>query len=104
MKTLCLRSALCVLRDWGVMCSATQKGFRVRRSKEEVRLAAGRRSAMGPGKPYWKRPLGSTGAGARALVMVGGEGMGTGWPVREGETAVVVVVTVVGVGVSLRKE
>ena len=34
------------------------------RSKAEVRELAARRSEMGPGKPYWKTPEGSTGAGA----------------------------------------
>lgn len=43
------------------MCSATQEGFRRRRSKEETRACLVARSATGPGKPYWKRPAGSTG-------------------------------------------
>ena len=36
----------------GVMCSATQCGFLVRRSKQEVVEAVGRRSDVGPGNPY----------------------------------------------------
>jgi hypothetical protein len=43
------------------MCSATQLGFRRRRSKEETSESRVARSATGPGKPYWKRPAGSTG-------------------------------------------
>ena len=44
-----------------MICSATQDGFRSRRSKEEMRECLVARSAIGPGKPYWKRPAGSTG-------------------------------------------
>lgn len=55
------------------MCSATQKGFLVRRSKEEIRELRVARSATGPGKPYWKSPAGSTGA-----VMARAPGKGTG--------------------------
>jgi hypothetical protein len=43
------------------MCSATQEGLRSRRSKEETRAFRVARSAIGPGKPYWKSPAGSTG-------------------------------------------
>lgn len=43
------------------MCSATQEGLRSRRSKEDTRACRVARSAMGPGKPYWKSPAGSTG-------------------------------------------
>ena len=43
------------------MCSATQKGLRVRRSKQEVVLRVVLRSLIGPGKPYWKTPFGLTG-------------------------------------------
>ena len=68
-KTLCFRSALLFASDSGVMCSATQAGLRVRRSKEDVREFAGRRSATGPGKPYWKRPLGSTWAYHEILIV-----------------------------------
>lgn len=60
-KTECLRSPLDEEREAGVMCSATQEGLRRRRSKEETRAWRVARSAMGPGKPYWKRPAGSTG-------------------------------------------
>lgn len=55
------------------MCSATQNGFLVRRSKEEIRELRVARSATGPGKPYWKSPAGSTGA-----VMARAPGKGTG--------------------------
>lgn len=48
------------------MCSATHEGLRRRRSKEETRELRVARSATGPGKPYWKRPAGST--GGRAVV------------------------------------
>jgi hypothetical protein len=44
-----------------VMCSATQEGLRRRRSKEDINAFRAARSATGPGKPYWKRPAGSTG-------------------------------------------
>jgi hypothetical protein len=43
------------------MCSATQEGLRSRRSKEDTSALRVARSATGPGKPYWKRPVGSTG-------------------------------------------
>ncbi len=43
------------------MCSATQEGLRKRRSKEEISAGRVARSEMGPGKPYWKSPAGSTG-------------------------------------------
>ena len=43
------------------MCSATQAGLRVLRSKAEMVERVGRRSDIGPGKPYWKRPEGFTG-------------------------------------------
>ena len=65
----------------------------MRRSKEDVSEAAGRRSATGPGKPYWKMPLGSTGLWAATagygIPETGGRGAGRGGPV------VVVVVVVV---------
>src|SRR5689334_20545927 len=95
-NTLCFRSALLSANDWGVMCSATHAGFRVRRSKEEVSEGAGRRSFTGPGKPYWKRPLGST-----TGVLVAGEGIaGTEWigAGRAGPVTVVVVVVTTGDG------
>lgn len=44
-----------------MMCSATQEGLRSRRSKEETRALRVARSAIGPGKPYWNSPAGSTG-------------------------------------------
>ena len=72
------------------MCSATQDGLRVRRSKEDVRALTGRKSATGPGKPYWKRPFGSTGG----VMAVMGLDMGTG---VEG---VVVLVVILGTGFS----
>jgi hypothetical protein len=85
------------------MCSATQKGLRVRRSNEEVKEGIGRRSAMGPGKPYWKRPLGSTRAGCLSVLYESGRlGRGTGAGIgAAGVRTVVVVVDVtvlVGVG------
>ena len=60
-KKECLRSALFAFKDVGVICSATHCGLRVRRSKADVVERVGWRSEIGPGKPYWKRPLGSTG-------------------------------------------
>ena len=45
-----------------MICSATQTGFRVRRSKAEVVDGVGWRSFTGPGNPYWNRPDGFTGA------------------------------------------
>jgi hypothetical protein len=71
------------------MCSATQVGLRVRRSKALVRGALVRRSAMGPGNPYWKRPVGSTGEGIDGA-REGEDGYG------EGAAVVVVVVVVAG--------
>ena len=58
------------------MCSATHKGFRVRRSNADVVEGVGRKSDTGPGKPYWKRPEGSTGL---RRVGDGGEGIGVGY-------------------------
>lgn len=73
------------------MCSATQCGFRLARSKEEVRDGAERRSAIGPGKPYWKMPLGSTG-GTKGTGREGSSwprmGTGGGGVVRVGCTVV----------------
>lgn len=61
------------------MCSATQLGLRVVRLYEEVREEALRRSETGPGKPYWNRPDGSTGAAAaRALGSIAPMGTGAG--------------------------
>lgn len=57
------------------MCSATQVGFRSRRSKEDIREGRVARSDIGPGKPYWKRPVGSTGGG-RPSFIVGIVGIG----------------------------
>lgn len=42
------------------MCSATHVGILSRLSWEETREWRVARSLMGPGKPYWKRPAGST--------------------------------------------
>jgi hypothetical protein len=55
----------------------------------------GRRSAMGPGKPYWKTPFGSTGA---CTFRGCGNGCGAGGPVGVGEVTVVVVVVTAGEG------
>lgn len=65
----------------------------MRRSYDEVNEAAGRRSATGPGKPYWYRPLGSTGVkgtGAFEIGAVTGTG-GAGIVEDEVETVVVLV-------------
>jgi len=43
------------------MCSATQCGLRVWRLKEERWDGVAERSEMGPGKPYWRMPVGETG-------------------------------------------
>lgn len=74
----CRRSALLAESDAGVMCSATQAGFRVRLSKAEVVDRVGRRSEMGPGKPYWNRPFGFTGGiiSLRGCAGFAGRGMG----------------------------
>lgn len=70
------------------MCSATQKGFLVRRSKEEMRELRVARSATGPGKPYWKSPAGSTGAERAAGVRAPGKGTGAGRVAVEVEVGV----------------
>jgi len=80
------------------MCSATQKGFRVRRSKEEMRELRVARSDIGPGKPYWKRPAGSTGEGVEGVVFGGvwkGEGPGIEGAELEVDVEAIVVVVVV---------
>lgn len=71
------------------MCSATQEGLRRRRSKEETRAGRVARSETGPGNPYWKSPVGSTG-GIIFLSDVGRvEGTGAGTEVVDvAETAV----------------
>ncbi len=79
------------------MCSATQAGFLVRRSKDEVVESVGRRSLTGPGKPYWKTPVGLTG-GRRSLRSGVGRGAGTGG----GGRVEVAVGDTVGVADSLR--
>lgn len=66
-KELPFRSPSLMERDSGVMCSATQDGLRVRRSKALERGRVLISSAIGPGKPYWKRPTGSTGAEAAGV-------------------------------------
>lgn len=66
-KELPFRSPSFIERDSGVMCSATQDGLRVRRSKALVRERVSIWSATGPGKPYWKSPAGSTGAVAAGV-------------------------------------
>lgn len=77
-KYECRRSALLANNDPGVMCSATQAGFRVRLSKAEVVESVGWRSEMGPGNPYRKRPLGFTGGmiSFRGCARVAGTGSG----------------------------
>lgn len=80
------------------MCSATQYGFLVRRSKAEVVETLGRRSLIGPGKPYWKTPVGFTG-GTISFRSGVGRGVGTG---GEGDAGVGTVrVERVAVGDSL---
>ena len=74
------------------MCSATQCGFLLARSKDDVRDAAARRSLMGPGKPYWKTPDGSTGGIAGTLGSSLRIGTGGGGVVRDGSFEIVVVV------------
>lgn len=59
-----------------MICSATQAGFRRRRSKEETSAWRVARSATGPGKPYWKRPTGSTGDMMSLAGMTPGIGAG----------------------------
>ena len=75
------------------MCSATQCGLRLARSKEDVSAGAARRSATGPGKPYWKTPEGSTGGTVGTVGSSRSIGIGAGGDVRVpgGETVVVVV-------------
>ena len=88
----CLRSPLLANREAGVICSATQAGLRVLLSNAEVVERVGRRSEMGPGKPYWKRPEGftgvirsfldkgiGTGAAGVGIVGVGMAAVGVGW-------------------------
>lgn len=58
---LFLRSAVTVETDSRVICSATQYGFRVRRSYAPYRDIAFSSSLMGPGLPYLTMLLGSTG-------------------------------------------
>jgi hypothetical protein len=88
------------------MCSATQAGLRVRRSYEDVRDGVGRRSAMGPGKPYWKRPLGSTtGASVMLPVRDGVTGSGrTGIGAGMGEAGEVLLLRTVVVEVTVVDE
>lgn len=58
------------------MCSATQCGFLVRRSNDDVVERFGRRSLIGPGKPYWKTPVGFTGG---VISLRNGVGSGAGF-------------------------
>lgn len=74
----CRRSALFADSEAGVMCSATHAGLRVRLSKAEVVERVGRRSDMGPGKPYWKRPFGFTGGRISLSGCAGVAGIGRG--------------------------
>ena len=76
--------------------------MRVRRSKEDVRELADRRSATGPGKPYWKRPFGSTGGvmAVMGLDMGTGTGGSGGGEVVDGAETVVVLVAMPGIGFS----
>lgn len=99
-KELFLRSAAGWESEYGVMCSATQDGLRVRRSKEDVRAFAGRRSATGPGKPYWKRPFGSTGGATAVTGLDMGTGTAGSGEVVDGVETVVLLVAMVGTGFS----
>lgn len=78
MKIECFLSPFDIANDAGVICSATHDGFRRRRSKDETSACRVARSATGPGKPYWKRPDGSTGGiiTVVAIGMVCGDGIG----------------------------
>lgn len=73
----------------------------MRRSKDDVREAAGRRSLTGPGNPYWNRPLGSTNClrvpAGEEIAGTEDKGVGRGGPVT---VVVVVVETAVGGRVS----
>ena len=52
-------------------------------------------SATGPGKPYWKRPVGSTGPATAGFMKGSGrEGTDAGGVRRDGGPAMVVVVDV----------
>ena len=53
------------------------------------------RSLTGPGKPYWKRPHGSTGAKISFAVRIGPPGRGIGGDVVVGWSVVVGVVMLV---------
>jgi hypothetical protein len=57
-----------------VICSATQIGFRIRRSKAPVRGKVERGSLTGPGNPYCRIPVGSTGVAVDALTASDGVG------------------------------
>ena len=74
------------------MCSDTQTGLRVRRSKADVVAGVGWRSDTGPGKPYWRRPEGLIG-GNRSLTSGRAPGTGTGGDVVVGRSVVVVAGT-----------
>lgn len=87
MKMERLRSPFGCESDSGVMCSATQEGFRSRRSKEEISAWRVARSAMGPGNPYWKRPAGSTGG----IISLAGSTPGIGTGAEEVDVAETVV-------------
>lgn len=78
-------------------CSATQCGFRVCRLYAERCAGVDKVSLTGPGKPYWRMPVGLTGA-PKIEVGVEGDGGGTGAPgnVRDGEGNVIEL----GVGLS----
>ncbi len=85
-KEECFRSPLLASREAGVICSATQAGLRVLRSNAEVVDSVGRRSDIGPGKPYWNKPEGFTGVinsfldrgiGTGAAGEIGAVGVGT---------------------------
>jgi hypothetical protein len=58
------------------MCSATQCGLRVWRLKEERCEGVVERSERGPGKPYWRMPVGETGETVADVGAVPGTGDG----------------------------
>ena len=80
------------------MCSATQEGLRVRRSKAPVRGRLSRASETGPGKPYCRIPLGSTGPTGRVVAGSDGACVGIGTDTGEGGGGLVAGAVMAGVG------
>lgn len=90
----CLLSPPCISSDAGVKCSATQCGFRVLLSYDEIKAGAFFKSLMGPGKPYEKSPPGSTGLTASFAAFPYGIGAGGGGDDDDLEGVVLCVVVV----------